>query len=194
MNNFQIYFEIGFRHIANWGALDHILFIAALVLRYQFADWKKLLVLVTAFTIGHTITLALAVFNLVNFSSAWIEFLIPLTIAITAISNLFVKKYNFKQRFPAIYFFALFFGLVHGLGFSNNLKMIIGNGTGVFIKLLAANIGIEVAQLMFVLFALIIAAICLSILKFNRREYILFISGGIFGIALYIALLRYLFN
>ena len=190
MNNFQIYFEIGFRHIANWGALDHILFIVALVLRYQFADWQKLLVLITAFTIGHTITLALAIFNVVNFSRAWIEFLIPLTIAITAISNLFVKKYNFKQRFPAIYFFALFFGLVHGLGFSNDLKMIIGNGSGVFVKLLAANIGIEVAQLMIVLLVLIIGAVCLSLLKFNRREYILFTSGGIFGIALYIALAR----
>jgi hypothetical protein len=190
MNNFQIYFEIGFKHIANWGALDHILFIVALVLRYQFADWKKWLVLVTAFTIGHTVTLALAIFNLVNFSNAWIEFLIPLTIAITAISNLFVKKYNFKQRFPAIYFFALFFGLVHGLGFSNSLKMVIGNGSGVFVKLLAANIGIEVAQLMIVLLVLIIGAICLSLFKFNRREYILFTSGSIFGIALYMALIR----
>lgn len=190
MNNFQIYFELGFRHIANWGALDHILFMAALALRYQFADWKKLLILVTAFTIGHTITLALAVFNLVNFSRAWIEFLIPLTIVITAFSNLFVKKFVYKSKFPAIYFFALFFGLIHGLGFSNDLKSIIGNGSGVFIKLLSANIGIEVAQIMFVTLALVIGFICFTIFKFSRREYILFTSGAIFGIALQMTLTR----
>ncbi len=190
MNNFQIYFALGYHHIVNWGSLDHILFMVALALRYQFADWKKLLVLVTAFTIGHTITLALAVFNLVHFPNKWIEFLIPVTIVITALSNCFVKKFSYKSRFPAIYFFALFFGLVHGLGFSNDLRSVIGNGSGVVVKLLAANIGIEMAQIMFVMILLIINLICLNIFKFNRREYILLISGGIFGVSLQMALTR----
>jgi len=190
MNNFQLYFELGFRHIANWGALDHILFMVALALRYQFSDWKNLLILVTAFTIGHTVTLALAVFNMVHFPGRWIEFLIPVTIAITAFSNLMVKKFVYKSKFSAIYFFALFFGLVHGLGFSNDLRSIIGNGDGAIIKLLSANIGIEVAQLMFVAMVLITGFICLTVFKFNRREYILFISGGIFGIGLQMALTR----
>ena len=190
MNNFQIYFQLGFTHIANWGALDHILFMAALALRYLFADWKKILVLVTAFTIGHTITLAFALFNVMDFPKNWIEFLIPITILITACSNLFVKKFIYKTKLPPIYFFALFFGCIHGLGFSNDLKSIIGNGNGAIIKLLSANIGIEAAQLLFVTLVLTINFICLNILKFGRREYILFTSGGIFGIALQIAISR----
>lgn len=102
-DNISIYFQIGCKHILNLGALDHILFIIALALRYSFADWKKLLVLITAFTIGHTTTLALVVFNILHMSKNWIEFLIPVTILSTAISNLFVKKFTFKSKLPFIY-------------------------------------------------------------------------------------------
>jgi hypothetical protein len=174
----------------NWGALDHILFIIALSLRYQFRDWKKVFILVTAFTIGHTITLTLAVFNVMDISRRWIEFLIPLTIAATALSNVFVKKFVYKSKFPLIYFFALFFGLIHGLGFSNYLKSVISGESGVFIKLLSANIGIEAAQLIFVTGILIVSFICLNVLKFSRREYILFVSGGIFALALQMTIER----
>lgn len=189
MNNFSIYFKIGFDHIANIGALDHLLFMAALTLRYQFSDWKKLLVLITAFTIGHTITLGFSVLNVIDFSKQWIEFLIPLTIAITAFSNLFDKGKAYKSRFPIIYWVAIFFGLIHGLGFSNDLKMIIGNN-GLVIKLLAANLGIETAQIIFVIILLLIQLICTHLLKTNKREYLVFVSGVILGIALYIAALR----
>lgn len=190
MSNFQIYFEIGFKHIAKWGALDHILFMAALALRYQFADWKKLFILVTAFTIGHCITLALAVFNVLHLPKNWIEFFIAITIIATAVSNLFVKKFSYKSKFPPIYFFALFFGLIHGLGFASEFVAIEGNGWSAALNLLYANIGIEAAQLLVVLCVLIISFICLNIIKLNRREYLLFISGAIFGIALEMALTR----
>lgn len=190
MSNFQIYFELGFKHIANWGALDHILFMVALALRYQIADWKKLFILVTAFTIGHCITLALAVFNVLHLPKNWIEFFIAITIISTAISNLFVKKFNYKGKFPPIYFFALFFGLIHGLGFASEFVAIEGNGWSAALNLLYANVGIEAAQLLVVLFTLIISFICLNIIKLNRREYLLFISGAIFGIALEMALTR----
>jgi hypothetical protein len=189
MNNFYIYFQIGFKHISNVGAMDHILFMMALALRYQFADWKKLLVLITAFTIGHTITLGLCVLDIIYFSKHWIEFLIPATIAVTAFSNLFVKKFNFNQPFPLIYWFALFFGLIHGLGFSSDLKSIIGND-GILIKLFAANIGVEAAQICFVILILIIGFICTNLIKLNRREYLLFVSGAIFGAAVYMASIR----
>lgn len=193
-DNISIYFQIGCKHILNWGALDHILFIIALALRYSFADWKKLLVLITAFTIGHTTTLALVVFNILHMSKNWIEFLIPVTILSTAISNLFVKKFTFKSKLPFIYFLALGFGLIHGLGFSNDLKSLLGNGNGVVIKLLAANFGIEAAQLVFVLGILIISFICLNIFRINRREYVFFVSSAIFGIALQMALERLPFH
>lgn len=191
MSEFGMYFETGFKHIANLRGIDHILFIAALSLRYQFADWKKILILVTAFTIGHSITLALSVFNIVNYSQAWIEFLIPVTILITAFSNLFVKKFAFKSRFPIIYFFALFFGLIHGLGFSNYLKSILGSDSRIFLQLLAFNLGLEAGQLLIVFAILLISFIFVTIFKSSRREYLLFLSGGIFALALQMAIERY---
>ena len=190
MNDFGLYFEIGYKHIADLRGIDHILFVMALCLRYQFADWRKIIVLVTAFTIGHSITLALSVFNLVHYSMKWIEFLIPVTIVITAISNVFVKKFTFKSKFPAIYFLALFFGLVHGLGFSSYLKSLLGNDQSVVAQLLAFNLGLEAGQLLIVSFILMISFIFVSILKCNRREYLLYISGGIFALALQMAIER----
>ena len=190
MNDFILYLEIGFQHIANLRGVDHILFILALTIRFQFDDWRKVLILITAFTIGHSITLALSVLNLVNYSAKWIEFLIPLTILITAFSNLFIKKFVFKTKFPLIYFLALFFGLVHGLGFSNYLKSLLGKDQSIISQLLAFNIGLELGQLMIVFFILLISFIFVSIIKINRREYLLFISAAIFALALNMALER----
>lgn len=190
MSQFSIYFQLGFHHILNWGALDHILFIIALCLRNQFSDWKRVLFLVTAFTIGHTITLAISLLDIISFSKNWVEFLIVLTIIITSLQNVFNKKGYSKNKLNAMYWFALFFGLIHGLAFSTDLKSIIGNGDGLIIKLFAANIGIESAQLIFVFILLVINFISLNLIKINKREYTLFISSAIFGIALYLASLK----
>lgn len=191
MNDFGLYFEIGYKHIADLRGIDHILFVMALCIRYQFGDWRKLLILVTAFTIGHSITLALSVFNLVQYSVKWIEFLIPVTIVITAVSNVFVKKFVFKNRFPLIYFLALFFGLVHGLGFSSYLKSLLGSEHNVVWQLLAFNIGLEAGQLLIVTGFLMISFIFVNILKCNRREYLLAVSAGIFALALQMAIDRF---
>lgn len=190
MDQFSLYFKLGFDHIADLRGIDHILFVAALCIRYQFADWKKLLLLITAFTIGHSITLALSVFNIVNYSMAWIEFLIPVTIVITAISNVFVTKFVFKSRFPLIYFFALFFGLIHGLGFSNYLKSILGRDESIIWQLFAFNIGLEAGQIVIVLAILLISFIFVNLFKWNRREFLLFVTGGVFAVALQMALER----
>jgi hydrogenase/urease accessory protein HupE len=190
MNDFGLYFETGFHHIADWKGLDHILFVMAICLRYQFADWRKIIVLITAFTIGHSITLALSVFNVLDYSLKWIEFLIPVTIVITAVSNVFVKKFVFRSKFPIIYFLALFFGLVHGLGFSSYLKSLLGTDRNVVAPLLAFNLGLEAGQLLIVTIFLIISFIFVSILKCNRREYLLYVTGGIFAIALQMAIER----
>lgn len=190
MDQFIVYFETGFQHIADLKGIDHILFVMALCIRYQFSDWKKLLILITSFTIGHSITLALSVFNVVNYSVAWIEFLIPVTIVITAISNLFVTKFTFKSKFPLIYFFALFFGLIHGLGFSNYLKSMLGKDENIIGQLLAFNLGLEAGQIIIVLAILLISFIFVQLLKWNRREFLLFITGGVFAVALLMALER----
>ena len=192
MNDFGLYFNIGYKHIAGLRGIDHILFVVALCIRYQFIDWRKLLILITAFTIGHSITLALSVFDMVDYSVKWIEFLIPVTIVITAISNVFVKKFVFKSKFPLIYFLALFFGLVHGLGFSSYLKSLLGTEHTVFWQLLAFNVGLEAGQLLIVTGVLLISFIFVSILKFNRREYLLAVSAGIFALALQMAIDRFL--
>jgi len=194
MSDFNLYFTIGVKHIANIKALDHILFIAALCIRYQFSDWKQLLIMVTAFTIGHSITLALSSLHIVSISIAWIEFLIPLTILLTALSNLFVKKFTFRSKLPVIYFMALFFGLIHGLGFSNYLQSLLGRNSGIILQLLAFNIGIEAGQLLIVAILLLITVVCLQLFKFNRREYVLFLSGGIIMAALQMTLERLPFN
>jgi len=190
MIDFGLFFQMGYEHIADLNGIDHILFVAALCIRYQFADWKKLLWLVTAFTLGHSITLALSVFNIVNYSVNWIEFLIPVTIVITAISNVFVKKFVYKAKFPLIYFFAAFFGLIHGLGFSNYLKSLLSKEGNIVPELLAFNLGLEAGQLVIVLAILIISLIFVQLFKINRREYLLYVSGGIFAIALQMALER----
>ena len=191
MNDFWLYLQIGFHHIADFRGIDHILFIAALCIRYQFTDWKKLLVLITAFTIGHSITLALSVFNIIDYSMSWIEFLIPVTIAITAVSNVFVKKFVFKAKFPLIYFLALLFGLIHGMGFSNYLKSLLGIGESVVWQLLAFNLGLEAGQILIVLIILIITLIFVNLFKANRREYLLFVSAIAFALALQMAFERF---
>ncbi|WP_264899633.1 HupE/UreJ family protein [Sediminibacterium sp. TEGAF015] len=190
MIDFGLFFQMGYEHIADLKGIDHILFVTALCIRYQFADWKKLLWLVTAFTLGHSITLALSVFNILNYSVNWIEFLIPVTIVITAVSNVFVKKFVYKAKFPLIYFFAAFFGLIHGLGFSNYLKSLLSKEGNIVPELLAFNLGLEAGQLAIVLSILFISLIFVQLFKINRREYLLYISGGIFAIALQMAIER----
>jgi len=191
MSDFGLYFTLGRQHIADWQGIDHILFILALCLRYQFSDWQKLLILVTAFTIGHSITLALSVLNMVHFSTKWIEFLIPVTIVLTAISNVFVKKFVYKSKYPFIYFMALFFGLIHGLGFSNYLKSLLGKDNNIIMQLLAFNVGLEVGQILIVIGVLLVSFVLVGLIKINRREYILYMSGGVFALAMQMCLQRW---
>jgi hydrogenase/urease accessory protein HupE len=191
MQDFWLYFQLGRDHIADWKGYDHILFVTALCLRYLLKDWKKVLILVTAFTIGHSVTLALSVLNYVTLSVRWVEFLIPVTIVVTALSNIWQKDFQFKSRFPLIYFFALFFGLIHGLGFSNYLKSLLGKESNIVGELLAFNLGLEFGQIIIVAIVLGISWICITLLKFSRREYLLFLSGAIFGVAFLMAIERF---
>ena len=190
MSDFSIFFPMGIEHITDLNGIDHILFIAALCLRYLINDWKKLLLLVTAFTIGHSVTLALSTLNVIEIPRNWTEFFIAITILITALSNCFVKNFTFKSKYPVIYFFALFFGLIHGLGFSTLLKSMLGKDQSIVVQLLAFNLGLEVGQIIIVLCILIISFILINILRINRKYYLLFASGGIAALALEMAIQR----
>ncbi|RXK86444.1 HupE/UreJ family protein [Filimonas effusa] len=190
MSDFSIFFVAGTEHITDLTGIDHILFITALCLRYVIADWKKLLVLVTAFTVGHSITLALSTLNIVNFSRDWTEFLIAATILFTACNNLLVKDFRFTGKKPFIYFLALFFGLIHGLGFSSLLKSMLGKDSNIVWQLFAFNLGLEVGQLLIVLVILLLSFIFVYILRFNRRELLVFVSGAIAALALQMMIAR----
>ncbi|HEY4291022.1 MAG TPA: HupE/UreJ family protein [Puia sp.] len=178
MFDFKLYFDIGLGHILTWAAMDHILFMAALCLRYLMKDWRKVVVLVTAFTIGHSITLALSALGLVHFATRWIEFLIPLTIIATAINNLAQQpgQVEHPSRLPVIYFFALFFGLIHGLAFANSLLSLIGK-EGIVLPLLAFNLGIEAAQLLVVAIILMISFIFVQLMKVRRVWWVRSVSA-----------------
>lgn len=169
MQEFNIYFGIGLHHILTLEAMDHILFVGALCLRYQLKDWKKVAVLVTAFTIGHSITLALSATGAVHIATRWIEFLIPITIVVTAVNNLMQHSGQVEHpaRLPLIYFFALFFGLIHGLAFGGTLLSLEGR-EGLVMHLLAFNLGIETAQLLVVALFLAISFIFVQLFKVKR--------------------------
>jgi len=189
MQDFLFYFKIGWEHIVSLDALDHQLFIAALAAIYVLRDWRQVLILVTAFTIGHSLTLALSVLDIIRFPNKWVEFLIPCTIIVTALSNLFQK--NFSPKSLRInYFLALIFGLVHGMGFANTIRFMLAKDQTIAIPLLGFNIGLEIGQIAVVMIILLIAALFLNIFKVNRREWVIFLSAGVFALALKIALER----
>ena len=192
MQDFPIYFELGWQHILDWQGYDHILFVAALCGIYVFSDWKRILILVTAFTIGHSITLALSVFNQILIPSNYIEFLIPVTIVTTALTNI-SRKRNFKRKVNPVYFMALIFGLIHGLGFSNYLKSLLGKSNNVVAELLAFNVGLEFGQIIIVISVLLISFILTQTVRVNKREWNLFLSSAIFGISLMMAIERWPF-
>ena len=189
MSEFSFYLDMGWEHIINWNALDHLLFITALATIYLLKDWKQVLILVTAFTIGHSLTLALSVLDIIHFSSAWVEFLIPCTIVVTAISNLFQKKFTPKS-IRINYFLALFFGLIHGMGFANAIRFMLAKDQSLGWGLFGFNVGLEAGQIVVVTAILLMAQAILSFLKINRREWVIFLSAGIFSLALKMSLER----
>jgi hypothetical protein len=187
MGDFKIFVELGWDHILQADGLDHKLFIIALASLYLLSDWKKVIILVTAFTIGHSITLALSALNVIQVNVEFIEFLIPVTILITALSNLFRKEHKIQMsKIQTNYIFAVGFGLIHGLGFANYLRSIMGREKEFISQLLAFNLGIEIGQIIIVVIFLIIASIFVDIIGVNRRDWKLVISSAVGGVAFYL--------
>ena len=189
MSDFSFYFELGWEHIMSWDALDHLLFIAVLSAIYLLSDWKQVLILVTAFTIGHSLTLALSVLDIIRFPADWVEFLIPCTIVFTAVANLFQHQFS-KRTIRINYLLALVFGLVHGMGFANTIRFMLANDQDILLPLLGFNIGLEIGQIVVVSILLLIAHLAVNILKVNRRDWVIFLSAGSFSLALKMALER----
>ena len=185
MDNFMFFLKEGLFHVLDWNAYDHVLFLIALTVIYDFKNWNKILWLITLFTIGHTLSLILSAYNIVSINRKWIEFLIPCTIFITALVNVFFAKNATKlAKTNTNLFFALFFGLIHGLAFSGYFKILIGSSTQKLIPLLEFALGIELAQLTVVIVILILGLIFQTIFRFPKRDWILIISSIVIGLVL----------
>lgn len=188
MNSFELYFRLGLQHILDIHGYDHILFVLALCAVFIPRDWRKVVILVTAFTIGHSVTLALATFRLITVNSDLIEFLIPITIAITAFITILRPKPASSKGLSINYIFALFFGLIHGLGFSIYLRSLLGKEASIWQPLLAFNLGLELGQLIIVGIFLLATSILVGIAGVSRKEWTLVVASMVFGVALMLML------
>jgi len=185
MQDFLLYFKIGLHHVLDWKAYDHILFLIVLTVVYSFKDWKKILWLITLFTIGHTLTLALSAYHVIFVNFNIVEFLIALTIFVTALVNVFTAGKTSKEVKTNInLFFAFFFGLIHGLGFSSYFNLIVGKGHSKLLPLLEFALGIEGAQVIIVLIILLIGFLIQTVFRFSKRDWIMVTSSIVMGVVI----------
>ncbi|AWM13409.1 HupE/UreJ family protein [Flavobacterium sp. NRK F10] len=184
MSEFWPYFKIGLTHVLNIHAYDHVLFLTALMIPYTFKDWKRVLILVSLFTLGHTLSLFLAVFGIVSVNPLYVEFLIPITILATAVFHLFTAGKSAKtESISFVSIVTLFFGIIHGLGFSNYFKAILpGSASDKLLPLLEFALGIEAAQIIVVLIVLILAYVVQTFFRFSKRDWALVMSAFIMGV------------
>ncbi len=186
---FSDYLKLGWDHIIDIKAYDHLLFVMTLCALFTFNEWRKILVIITAFTIGHSLTLALSTLNFVLLPQNWVEVLIPLTIFLTAMTNIVRKKKEFEGKtfdkaVVVNYIIALSFGLIHGLGFANNFKFMMGEDSSIIKQLFAFNSGLELGQITIVLLFLALLYISTNVFKVVHREWTVFFSGAGAGLSL----------
>ena len=198
MSSFGSFLALGLHHILTLDAADHLLFLATLVLAHELGRWRPLLILITAFTVGHSLTLALATLNVVQANARAVESLIPATIVATSVVNLWTWRQGRRANDPPPrdaevlwprYAMALAFGLIHGLGFSSVLRGLLGNEDSILMPLLAFNIGIEIAQVIVIGILAVLGAL-LTWRLFDRRGYVLTASGITLGCAMQMLLAR----
>lgn len=186
MSDFWIYFQIGLKHVLNIYAYDHVLFLVALAVPFSFKDWQRIVLLVTLFTVGHTMALLLSVYEIIAIKVNVVEFLIPITIFITALFSLFTAgKSSKKESLNLVFFITLFFGIIHGLGFSNYFKTILGgSANSKLIPLSEFALGIEAAQIIVVFVVLVLSYIVQTVFRFSKRDWTLVMSAFIIGVVL----------
>ncbi len=185
LENFWFNVEYGINHVLDFNAYDHVLFLMVLTVPYLFKDWKRVLLLVSVFTIGHTLSLVLAAYTIVSINAVLVEFLIPLTILIVALYNVFTAGKRVKERKIGILFVTtLFFGLIHGLGFAREFKMFVGKDESKLIPLLEFAIGIEIAQIIIVFMVLFLGFIGQTVFRFSKHDWVMVISAIVVGLAI----------
>lgn len=185
MDAFLFYSKLGLFHVLDWNALDHLLFLVVLCLPYASKQWRNLIWLITVFTIGHSLSLALSVYGVVKVNAAWIEFLIVVTIMVTAFYNMIsASRFNSDRAFVVSIVSALFFGLIHGLGFSSYFKQITSSTSSKLLPLIEFGAGVELAQLIIGFVVFLVSFVWVGLLKKSRRDFILVISAIVFGVVL----------
>ncbi|MBT8303714.1 MAG: HupE/UreJ family protein [Bacteroidia bacterium] len=185
LDEFWFNVQYGINHVLDINAYDHVLFLIVLTVPYIFRDWKRVLILVSVFTIGHTLSLLLAAYDIVSVSPDLVEFLIPVTILVAALFNVFTAgKGAQKEKIGILFLTTLFFGLIHGLGFAREFRMLIGNTESKFLPLIEFALGIEFAQVIIVFMVLFLGYLCQTVFRFTRRDWILVVSAVVVGLVL----------
>lgn len=192
LEEFWFNVNYGINHVLDINAYDHVLFLTVLTVPYLFKDWKRVLFLVTTFTLGHTVSLILAAFNIININSSLVELLIPITILAVAIFNVFTAgKTIQKSKLGVLFFSTLFFGLVHGLGFAGEFKILVGASDSKWATLLEFALGIEIAQIIIVFIVLFLGYVLQTVFRFSRKDWMLVISSIVIGMAIPMVLERW---
>lgn len=185
LKEFWFNVEYGINHVLDINAYDHVLFLIVLVVAYTFSDWKRVLLLATTFTVGHTLSLILAAYGIVHVNGTLVEFLIPVSILVIAIYNVFTAgKGAQKEKVSVLFVTTLFFGLVHGLGFAREFKILVGNSDSKLVSLLEFALGIEIAQLIIVFLALFLGYLFQTVFRFSKRDWVLVVSSIVIGLAI----------
>lgn len=185
IDNFWFNVEYGMNHVLDINAYDHVLFLIVLTIPYLFKNWKRVLILVSVFTIGHTLSLSLAAYGVFSVSDELVEFLIPVTILVVALNNVFTAgKGSKSDKLGVLFISTLFFGLIHGLGFAREFRMFIGSSDSKLVPLLEFALGIEVAQILIVFVVLFLGFLFQTVFRFTKRDWILVISSIVVGLVI----------
>ncbi len=185
LENFWFNVEYGINHVLDINAYDHVLFLIVLSIPYVFKDWKRVFLLVSMFTLGHTLSLVLAAYSVVTVNVTMVEFLIPITILVVALFNVFTSgKGAQREKVGVLFLSTLFFGLVHGLGFAREFKMLLGDTDNKLVILLEFALGIELAQVIIVFVVLFLGYIVQTIFRLTKRDWIMVISAIVVGLVI----------
>ena len=194
MNEFWFNVKYGANHVLDINGYDHVLFLMVLAVPYLFKDWKRVFLLVSLFTIGHTLSLVLAAYNVVSVNGKLVEFLIPITILIAAIYNVFTGgKKDKSKKIGLLLFAALFFGVIHGLGFAREFAMVFGDAQNKLLALLEFALGIEIAQVIIVFVILFLGMLFQTIFRFSQRDWVMVLSSIVIGLVIPILLANNIF-